>query len=519
MGIVGWFSPSLKTLATRSLAGSALRISAANLVFVTLSTLQVLVVGAVFGTSRAYEIFVLAWMLPDWCLLGLGNVMQLHLTPTLLGIAAREGESGLQDAAWSLAISVTALLAGVCGLGALLAYPALGLLAPGLAGDELDRTVLVFRLLMLTAFLQGLVKLLGSLHRVGHSLVVAAMAQAGTPLAVIGLLLWASALGTWVFVLGFTLGALVQIAVLLPALRGWRLLRPRSRLDPAVMKDLATSALPLLLATTGFRLVVLLGRTVASGLDRGDVAVLRYAFFFLMAVQGLLIMPVLSVGYNRLSALASAGRRGATEAVLLMIKILWTLVLPATLVQVLFARPLVDVFLGRQAFDAGAVARTSQVLAAYALTLPFLAGHLVALQAFLSRRRLGFVTLLGLVFPALGLVLNLLLSARWGVLGIAIATPVTMAAWFLALLVRLLPEAEAEARRRAGSYAGRLLLASGLALGALGSGWHLLPASPFPRLVLGGGALLALYAVALLGVARQPLRLIWNEFSQTRMGT
>ena len=48
------------------------------------------------------------------------------------------------------------------------------------------------------------------------------------------------------------------------------------------MRELARSALPLLLATNGFRLVVLLDRAVASDLQPRDVAVLRYAFFFLM---------------------------------------------------------------------------------------------------------------------------------------------------------------------------------------------------------------------------------------------
>jgi putative peptidoglycan lipid II flippase len=505
-------------LATRSLAGSSARLSAANLAFVALGTAQVLVVGAVFGTGRAFELFVLAWMVPEWCLFGLGNVMQMHLTPALLRLGARLGPDEEKAATWSLLVCVSAFLALACGIGALAAPAVLGLAAPGIGCPELPEAVSLFRFLLLTAFAQGLVRLFSSLHRVGHSLVISALTQTATPLAVIALLLWARDLGSWALALGFLIGALVNLACLVPGPLAWGFLRPRARVYHPLVGDLARSALPLMLATTGFRLVVLLDRTVASGLEPGDATLLRYALFFLMSVQSILVMPLLNVGYNRLSALHAEGDKGAAGVVFLFLQVLWMLVIPATLALVLFASPFVAVFLGRAAFDAEAVARTAGVLAAFAPALPFVVGYMIVLQAFLSRRRYLYATVLSLLIPLASFGVKLAAGPRLGVRGVAFATAVTMAVWFLALLGRLLPAASAEARGQLYLRGAWVLLATALTAGLLVVAWPLLPAAPLPRLVVGCSLLGTLYVSGLFLLGRRHLVSLWRELSETAVG-
>lgn len=511
-------APSRSALASRSLAGSSARLSAANLAFVALGTLQVLVVGAVFGTGREYELFVLAWMVPEWCLFGIGNVMQMHLTPALLGLSAERGFDEAKAAAWSLLVWVAAALTLACALAALAAPGLLRLAAPGIGPDELPRSASLFRWLLLAALAQGLVRLMSSLHRVSHSLVIAAVAQSATPLAVIALLWLAPALGSWALVLGFVVGALLNLACLLPGPLSWGLLRPRRRFFHPVVGDLARSALPLLLATTGFRLLVLLDRSVASGLEPGDATLLRYAFFFLLSVQGVVVMPLLSVGYNRLSAVQAQGEKAAADVVFFFLSVLWLLVLPATLALVAFAAPLVQLFLGRAAFDAVAVARTAGVLEAMAPALPFLVGHLILLQAFLVRRRYAFAVALSLVLPLGSFALKLAAGPRLDVRGVAWATALTMAVWFLALLLRLLPRAAPGARRLLFARLGLALAAGALAVAALAAVRPLLPHDSLPRLLLGGTALAAFYAAGLLLLGRRHLLALWSELRGTAVG-
>ncbi len=502
----------------RSLAGSSARLSAANVAFVALSTLQVLVVGAVFGTGREYEIFVLAWMVPEWCLFGLGNVMQMHLTPALLQIGARQGAEEQRAATGSLLVWVSGLAAFACATGAVAAPSILRLVAPGITEAELPRAALLFRFLLLTAFAQSLVRLFSTLHRVGHSLVIGAVAQSATPLAAIALLTLARGLGIWALAIAFLFGVLVNLACLVPAPRSWGLLSPNVRRRHPVVDDLARSAFPLLVATTGFRLVVLLDRALASRLEPGGAALLRYALFFLLSVQSVLVMPFLNVGYNRLSALQAKGGRGAAGVVLFLLQVLWLLVVPSTVALVAFAPSFVGVFLGRAAFDAESVKRTAEVLAAFAPALPFAVGYSIVLQAFLSRRSYSYVTALALVVPFASLGIKLAAGPRLGVRGLALATAVTMAVWFLALLFRLWPEASLEARRQLVRRVAWVLAAAGLAGAGLAVVWPFLPEGPFVRLLTGCALLGTFYVAGLLLLGRRQLVGLWRELDATTVG-
>ncbi len=514
----GLLRPSPSRLAALSMGGSSLRLAAVNLLFVVLSTLQVLIAGAVLGTTRRYESFLLAWMLPEWFLFGLGNVLQMHLTPALMEIAKREGEEGTRAAVSRVFLAILLTLGAAAALAAVLAPAIVGLFAGGLEPVARAETVRLFRWLLPAAVALGAIKLLATLHRVSHSLVLAALAQLATPVLVGALLLAAPRLGGWAFVLGFTAGAAVQLAVLLPAPVAWGHLRLERRLGHPLLADLARAAVPLLLATTGFRLLVLVDRTMAARLAPGDVAALRYAFLFLTAAQGVMVMPVLSVGYNRLAALAAARAHGSGNVVLLLLETLWLLTVPLTLAEVLLADPLVAALLARRAFGAEASLHTAAALAAYAPALPAAVGSFVALQAFLSRRRVALAAALSVLFPLASVPLKSALARAWGAPGVAFGTAVVMTVWLVVLLVPLLGKADAEARRRL----LRILLAIAVAVVAvealLARADRFLPGSAPARVAAGGAAVALTYAAVVAALAGRAVAGAWRDLARTRLG-
>jgi len=515
--------PSREGMAARSLAESSAHVFLGNVLFVILGTAQVMVVGAVFGTSREYELFLLAWMVPELCLFGLGNVLSMHLIPVLLEIRSRQGERELREAGRAVSTHLSLLLIVACGVAYLTAPALLDLVTGEVSGAELEATVAMFRALLVPAFGFALVKHFGLLHRASHSLGLPALVQALSPLAVIALVFLAPQWGVRALVVAYGCGALAQLLLLLPAPLSWGTFGARSGLHPAVT-SLFASAAPLLVITSGFRLMLLLDRVSAASLAPGDVAVLRYALFFLMGVQSLLAMPLISVGFNRLSHLAStddrsAGGGGAVErTTLLMVEALWCLVLPLACVLVAVPDDLVQLVLGRRAFGPEAIARTGAALALYAAMLPFLAGYMVAEKAFLSRREYRYLLACALVFPLLNLALNEVLGRRLGVSGVALATTVAMALWFLALLCRLLGRAPVAERVQ---LARSLLTTTAIAvvtlvtvrgLGAgLALGW-------LARLAVMAGATLALYAALAWLVQRRRLAVLYRTLTETRVG-
>jgi hypothetical protein len=99
-----------------------------------------------------------------------------------------------------------------------------------------------------------------------------------------------------------------------------------------------------------------------------------------------------------------------------------------------------------------------------------------------------------------------------------VATAVTMAVWFLALLFRLWPEASVEARRQLLLRGAWVLLAAALAVAGLAAAWPLLPSGAFPRLLCGCALLGTLYAAGLLLFGRLQLAMLWRELSGTTVG-
>jgi peptidoglycan biosynthesis protein MviN/MurJ (putative lipid II flippase) len=408
---------------------------AANLPFLLLAYGQVMVTGAVLGTRRAYDLYLLAWMLPELALFGVGNILQMHTIPALHAIEHDSGAEAYWQANWAVLIwfggfSLAAAL--FCAAAAPMVFPKL---FPTLNTGELEQTIFIFQALLVTMWVSVLVKILGNLHRASHSMWLTAASQSAVPLAVI-LWLWAApGWGVWALWSGLTLGASIQAALLGPALCSWGLLKHRLRCTHPMFKDLARKLPILLVVAIGFRLLLAGDRLVAAQLAPGSVAVLRYAVFLLLAGLNLFTMPLLNVFFNRFSILAARGCwPERADLLLTAMEIFWLVLLPFSLLIGLFAAPLVTLVLGRGAIGPSDVERIAMTLRVFAPVLPLASWSFVTLAAYTSRRSYGYPCILGILLPGLNLVLGFWFSQWAGLAGIAAATGICLTLW-AALLV------------------------------------------------------------------------------------
>jgi hypothetical protein len=88
-----WLVPQRDSVAGASLWSASKSLMAANLPFLLLAYGQVMVTGAVLGTHRGYDLYLLAWILPELVLFGVGNILQMHTIPALHAI---EHDSGAE---------------------------------------------------------------------------------------------------------------------------------------------------------------------------------------------------------------------------------------------------------------------------------------------------------------------------------------------------------------------------------------------------------------------------------------
>jgi putative peptidoglycan lipid II flippase len=307
--------------------------------------------------------------------------------------------------------------------------------------------------------------------------------------------------------LGTTLGIVAMTVPLWPAMRAaglrwrWRF-RPR---DPAVTTVVRRSGWTLgYVAANQVGLAVMLavsGRTL-----EGLPSAYTYAFIFFQLPHGLIAVSLMT---TFVPALSSAWRNGDVERYRTGfdrgLRLLWTGVVPATVVLAVAAHPIAGL-LDRGAFDDAAAARTGDVLAMMALGLPGFSAYLFALRGFYAQGDTKTPFLLNLVENGVQVALTIALVPtldRAGTaLGIAYAVAYSLAAVLsLGVLTRRVPRI-VDRRLVASTLRLALCAAAGVVAGLALRGLLDSDSDVVEALALAGGAAAAfLAAAAVLRVA------------------
>ncbi|MCK0198003.1 polysaccharide biosynthesis C-terminal domain-containing protein [Ancylobacter sp. 6x-1] len=459
-------------------------------------------VAALFGAGAVADAAVAGLALPQLSrrLLGEGA-----LNGAVVPAALRAERDGGPDAVRRLAFGAVLLQFGIGMMLAALLYvfmpQAIRLLAPGFAPGETrfadavwigQLTVVCLPLMAVSGVLAALANAAGRTRLPSLSPL---MGNVGV-LAVLFLALASAAVGAetpagarialdWLAAATLA-GAAVQFAVQCAAVAGCRF-APRLPSNIAELWNGLRAAAPTLLGAVPSLLSAalpplrfIIAGAVASGVP-GAVAALFYAsrlvelpLGVIGAVAGAVLLPAL-VGTGR----TEAASRGLEATI--------TLALPAALGLIVLAEPIVTVLFRHGAFDAAAVAATSEALALLALALPVQAMEKIlaaiafahgsgrlATAAGLAALAVGGVSgfalagPLGLVGPALGLLVSSLVGAGLLAGGLMRRGLLPVDATLRRRLPRLLPAALVMAL--ASFFAGHLLAGPLERGGAVGFG-------------------------------------------------
>ncbi len=490
------------------------------------------------GANLGADAFRAALRIPNFLqnLLGEG-VLSASFIPTysrLLG-------EGRDEDAGRVAGAIVGLLATTAGalvlLGVVFARPLTTVLTPGFAGERLDLTVTLVRImfpgigvLVLSAWCLGV---LNSHRRFFLSYVAPVLWNVGIIAAIVtiggaGILSPAVAAG-W----GVVVGGVLQLGVQLPSVA--RLVRGRLRLSldtrSSDVRQVLRAFVPIVSGRGVVQVAALLDLFVASLLAVGAVAVLGYA-------QSLYLLPIALFGMSVAAAeLPSLSAMTDTDRALLGRRLDAGLarsaffVVGTAVAYVLLGDVIVDVLFARGEFDAATAFQVVVVLAIYSVALvPAAASRLLQsvlyatgdprtpatiaalrvgvallvavplmfnldqLQVDLSQP-LGFQVLAGATFPTLSPAAEPLREAagnqlRLGAAGLAIGSAV--GAWLELWLLRRAVVARYARVRVGGGTAGRLVVAGVLAAGVIvGTRWVLPELAPLLELLtvgLAGGA-------------------------------
>lgn len=385
------------------------------------------VTAAILGAGPLADAFVVAFRLPNhFRAIFAEGAFNAAFIPTY----ARMRETAGDAAARLFANRVLTLVLAVqiVGLGLALAYmPALvRLLAPGLPPETFDLAVALTRITFPYLLFITVVTLVSALLNAHDRFWAAAAAPVLLNLSMIAALLVA-----WLFpsaghaaAWGVALAGLLELALVWgDAARAGLAPRPAlPRRDGGLGRFFRLLG-PAILGSAGVQIAMFADTIIASSLPIGSLSALYYAerlYQLPLGVVGIAAGTVLLPEMSR--RLAAGDATGAHAAQNRAIGLTLALAAPCAIAFLILPDLILSALFRRGAFDAAAVARSAEVLAAYAIGLPAAVILRSVTASFYARHDTATPLWASFTGYGVNIALKIVLTARLGVVGLALAT-------------------------------------------------------------------------------------------------
>jgi len=428
-----------------SLARSTVVVMAATLVSSVLGFGREVVNARFFGTSIGMDAFLAAATIPT-ILFGVFNgALVSALVPVFSEFVAR----GDEDGAWRLASTVFNVLALGLSLlavaGWMFAPAYVPIVAHGFGPDQLRTTIAMTRWLMpsvVATSLAGVASaMLNARHRFSSSAVQGIAINVVTIAIVLAL---TPRFGIFALVFGTALGLSAQLLVQLPAIFRYRLYRPVVDLQHPGLAKIWLMLGPIVVGSAAGQLAIFFDRHFASTLTPGYIAGMNYATKLVGFPQQIFAAAIATVIFPLLATqFASANPIGIGRSVVMGLRLVNFITIPAVFVLIVLAHPLVAALFQRGEFRESATDLCAGLL-------PFAAFGLVALAACIVLTRCSFAckeTRWTVAISVFTVVLNIVLSLMWlrplGARGLLLANSVSQwvqAALLFGLVTRIVRE-------------------------------------------------------------------------------
>lgn len=411
------------------------------------------VIASTFGAKAITDAYLVAQVLP----LTLAGLVGGALTTVFIPVFLEEKERNGEDKAWYAANTILSVSLVYLVIVLLLSYlfteEFLKLIAPGFSGDRLELAILMTRLLLPSLLFHGILGILTGLSQSYKQFLIPGIGGLLYNICIIlSVIILGRTLPPFSLALGNVLGVFLQTLLVFLYLKN-RMRYIKWHIDfshPAVKKTFYL-IIPILIGTSVSYLNIIVDRIFASGLPEGSISALNFS----ARVKDLpvsLFASSLSVAiYPTTSELVVEGKN--TRIIELLnrsIRLIWLVVVPATIGLIVLDKEIIKLLFQRGAFDSRATVLTAGALRYYSIGLFASAVGPVIARTFYSFQ--DTVTPVVVSFFAIGLniCLNAILVRIMAHLGLALATSISSIFSFILLLLLL--------RRKLGYIGGRKLL-------------------------------------------------------------
>lgn len=300
--------------------------------------------------------------------------------------------------------------------------------ASGFEGEVLETAVLFTRITIVGIYFTILIRILSGYLNYKKYFAVPNLLGIPMSLIVILSIYLSYQLGVVeILAYGYVAALLVQFLILMffSYKKSYRY-KPVFNLKDEHIRNMFVLAIPVILGSAVDQVNKLVDRTLASQISTGGISALNYATTLNGFVHSVFVTSIATVMYPSISKMASRGNiKGLKHSISQALIGAAVLIIPATAGSLIFAEPIVQLLFGRGAFDAEAVAMTSNAFFYYSIGMIGLGWRVILSKAFYSMQDTRTPMINAAIAMAMNIVLNIILSRYLGLGGLALATSIS----------------------------------------------------------------------------------------------
>ncbi len=399
------------------------------------------------GNGHIATSFTTAIAIPDTVFtIVSGGALGSSFIPVFAGLL----EKGDEGRAWRVASGVMNGVLVVLLVTVVVAeFAAPWIIGPMTKPADHDLTVTLARIMLLQPLFLAVSGILMGLYNSYHRFLLPAVAPLVYNLANIGGLLLVPlihhtvALAAW----GVTIGALLQVVVMLPGLTLFkRHVRPGVGLDEPGTHEVGRLMLPRIVGQAGIQGTGLVVIALSNRFLAGDPSPsLRYAANLMALPVGIFGVAIATAAFPTMTGQAARGERAAMgDTISRTLRTMMFFAMPAGVALAVLRYPIIDVLLRRASFSAHATDLTAAALVGYGLGVPVWTAVEILPRAFFALKDTWTPVLVNLVTLATACVLSVAgvyLAHGDSILGVALlagalSLTVLMEVLWLGLILR-----------------------------------------------------------------------------------
>ena len=401
----------------------------------------------------------------------------------------------------------------IAALFYILARPLVRVIYVGFEPAKADMTVRLVRLMLVTLVFNVTSISLASLLNAAEKYIAAQLT--GFPLSLCVMtacVAFSARYGITAVGWGVFTANILQFLILIPFLAGWFRYTPVMDFKDKRFHKLLTLAGPAMLSMGISELNHMIDHALASGLNPGDISAMSYAYRLITFLLGVLMVPLTTVMFSRMSRLAAShDEEGMLETLRRSVLVIALVALPIVAVAVVMSVDVIKFAYMRGRFDMRSVQVTAGILVCYVVGVPafglrdFLSRVFHALQDTRTPFRVSCLVV------AVNIVLNLILRIFLGANGLALATSIAGCTGMVTMLILLKKRFGQLGFRRILPDFAKIICAALLCAGTCVALNRLLPPAMgtgrvFIRLALCSGGSLLVYGVTCAATGVSALR-------------